>query len=476
MENQQTRESLYQKRIPIFPRSVRGKFRRFRTSVLVAAYIVYFFLPWLPWQRTDAAHQAVLFDLVGRRFFIFNLAIYPQDIIALSLLLFIAAVTLFFVTGLVGRAFCGYFCFQTLWTDAYIFIERWVQGERPARIRLNKQPWNTEKIWKYALTHLLWLALAFLTGLSFILYFGYAPSLLREFFSGSLPSVAYATVLILTLTTYVAAGWMREQVCMYMCPYARFQSVMYEPETLVVTYETSRGEGSNGRVAVRPGLRSREERQAAGHGDCIDCGFCAQVCPAGIDIRDGLQYQCISCGLCVDACNHIMDSMKFPRGLIRYDSEINRASGQAGKPNLSWLRLRTVGYGGFIVLMTALLVYTLATRTSFEYSVRQVRQPLYVQLTTGEIRNRYQIRLTNKTDHAQVYRFSAQGVPASALVFGEANTVKVRAGKTIMVMISVKLPPEKAIHTQYFNFIITPEGDAGEMVRARARFYAKLER
>ncbi|HCA26580.1 MAG TPA: (Fe-S)-binding protein, partial [Betaproteobacteria bacterium] len=224
MENQQAQESLYQKRIPIFPRSVSGKFRRFKTTVLVVAYAVYFLLPWLPWQRADAAHQAVLFDLVGRRFLIFNLVIYPQDIIALSLLLFIAAVTLFFVTGLVGRAFCGYFCFQTLWTDAYIFIERWVQGERPARIRLNKQSWNAEKIWKYGLTHLLWLTLAFWTGLSFILYFSYAPSLFIEFFSGSLPSVAYVTVLILTLTTYAAAGWMREQVCMYMCPYARFQS------------------------------------------------------------------------------------------------------------------------------------------------------------------------------------------------------------------------------------------------------------
>jgi len=475
MENQQAQESLYQKRIPIFPRSVSGKFRRFKTIVLVVAYAVYFLLPWLPWQRSDAAHQAVLFDLVGRRFLIFNLVIYPQDIIALSLLLFIAAVTLFFVTGLVGRAFCGYFCFQTLWTDAYIFIERLVQGERPARIRLNKQSWNAEKIWKYGLTHLLWLVLAFWTGLSFILYFSYAPPLFLGFFSGSLPSVAYVTVLTLTLTTYAAAGWMREQVCMYMCPYARFQGVMYEPETLIVTYETERGEGANGRAAARTGLRTREERQAKGHGDCIDCGFCVQVCPAGIDIRDGLQYQCISCGLCVDACNHIMGSMEFPRGLIRYDSEINMESGQLGKPHLYWLRLRTLGYGGFIILMTALLVYQLATRTSFAYSVRQVRQPLYVQLTTGEIRNRYQIRLTNKTDHRQIYRFSAQGVPANALVFSESNEITVRAGKTVMIMINVKLPPEQALHTKYFDFIITPEGAAKETVHARARFYAKLE-
>jgi cytochrome c oxidase accessory protein FixG len=385
---------LYQKRIPIFTRSVKGRFRRFKTSVLVLAYAIYFLLPWLPWSRADAPAQAVLFDLPGRRFLIFGLTVYPQDVIWLALLLFIAAILLFFVTGLVGRAFCGYFCFQTLWTDFFIWIEHKIQGERPARIRLYRQPWDREKVFKVGGTHALWLLASFWTGLTFVAYFAYAPQLVVDFFSGQAAAAAYITTGILAVSTYAAAGLMREQICTYICPYGRFQSVMYESETLAVHYDARRGEATRGRATARAGQRTLAERHEKGLGDCVDCGLCVQVCPVGIDIRDGLQYKCISCGLCIDACNTIMDSFNFPRGLIRYDSEKNLAAATPAKPKVQWKRLKTIGYGVALVLMIAYLGYSMATRGSFDRAVTQIRQPLYVVLSNGDIRNRYQIRIT----------------------------------------------------------------------------------
>ncbi|WP_041673506.1 cytochrome c oxidase accessory protein CcoG [Sulfuricella denitrificans] len=468
-------EELFQKRIPIYPRSVKGTFRTFKTSVLVLAYAVYFLLPWLPWARHDAPAQAVLFDMVGRRFFIFDLVFYPQDLISLSLLMFIAAALLFFTTGLVGRAFCGYFCFQTLWTDAFIFIEKWVQGERPARIRLHKQPWNAEKVAKYGATHGLWLLLAFITAYSFIMYFGYAPELTQRFFTVDLPFVAYFTVLILTVTTYVAAALAREQVCIYMCPYARFQGVMYEPETLAPYYDLQRGEGTAGRAVPRAGSKTREERHAKGIGDCIDCGFCVQVCPAGIDIRKGLQYQCISCGLCVDACNNIMDSVGYPKGLIRYDSEINIESKNPGKPHLDWLRLRTLGYGVAILVMVGLLVYNITSRSEIELSIQPVRQPLFVVLSNGDIRNRYQIHITNKSQDVQEYRISVHGIPEGAVDLGEMSKVSVRQGKSLMVLANVKLPPAMVSKVSEIEFVITPLKNPDQAVIKKVRFYAKHE-
>lgn len=466
-------EQLFQKRIPIYTRSVKGAFRRFKTAVLLLAFGVYFGLPWLPWARFEVANQAVLFDMVGRRFFIFDLVLYPQDLISLSLLLFVAAALLFFVTGLVGRAFCGYFCFQTLWTDAFIFIESWVQGERPARIRLHKQPWNGEKIVKYGATHALWLLLSFFTAFSFILYFGYAPELTVRFVSGTLPFVAYFTVLILTLTTYAAAALAREQVCIYMCPYSRFQGVMYEPETLAPYYDFMRGEGAVGRAIPRVGSKTSDERHAQGIGDCIDCGMCAQVCPAGIDIRDGLQYQCISCGLCVDACNAIMDSVGYPRGLIRYDSELNIESEKPGKVHIDLLRVRTMGYGLAILVMIGALVYNLATRTEVQLSIQPVRQPLFVVLSDGSIRNRYQIHITNKTIEEQTFRISTQGVPEQSVDLGEFSEVKIRPGKSIMVWASVSLAPEMARKTEDVEFTVVPLGKSDKALVKRVKFYVK---
>jgi cytochrome c oxidase accessory protein FixG len=462
--------ALYQKRIPIFPRSVQGRFRRFKSAVLILAYAVYFLLPWLPWARPDAPSQAVLFDLPGRRFLIFGLTVYPQDVVWLALLLFIAAILLFFATTLVGRAFCGYFCFQTLWTDFFIWIERLIQGERPARIRLYRQPWNREKLLKVGATHAVWIVFSFWTALTFILYFGYAPDLVVRFFQGAAPAAAYITVGVLTFSTYAAAGLMREQICTYVCPYGRFQSAMYEPETLTVHYDARRGEGSQGRATARAGLRTREERQAKGVGDCVDCGLCVQVCPVGIDIRDGLQYKCISCGLCIDACDTIMDSFGFPRGLIRYDSEANLRQPVPGKPRLHWKRLKVVGYALALVLMSAYLVYSIATRSSFDRAVTQVRQPLYVVLSNGDIRNRYQIRITSKASRPERYRIDAVGLPDGALDLGNFREVDVKPGHTVIVQASVRLSPQVAARTREFEIRITPLGHPQEAMTEAVRF------
>lgn len=463
-------QDLYQKRIPIFTRSVKGTFRRFKTSVLVLAYAVYFLLPWLPWSRLDAPAQAMLFDLPGRRFLIFGLTVYPQDVVWLALLLFIAAILLFFVTGLIGRAFCGYFCFQTLWTDFYIWIEHWIQGERPARMRLHRQPWNREKILKVGGTHGLWLLASFWTGFTFVAYFTYAPQLVSDFLTGQAAAAAYITTGILTLSTYVAAGLMREQVCTYVCPYGRFQSVMYEPETLAVLYDARRGEGASGRALARAGQRTLAERHEKGLGDCVDCGLCVQVCPVGIDIRDGLQYKCISCGLCIDACNSIMDSYGFPRGLIRYDSERNLAEATPAPPRLHWKSIKSIGYGVALLLMTTYMVYSIATRGSFDRAVNQIRQPLFVELSNGDIRNRYQVRITNKAPQEETYRISVQGIPEEALDLGNFSEIKVKPGHSGLVQASVRLSPSLAAQTRYFELVITPVGNPSEARSETVRF------
>jgi cytochrome c oxidase accessory protein FixG len=461
---------LYQKRTPIFVRSVEGKFRNFKTGVLILAYSVFFSLPWLPWTRASSQSQAVMFDLVSKRFFIFDLVVYPQDIFWLSMLLFIAATLLFFVTGLIGRAWCGYFCFQTLWTDMFMLVEHMIQGERPARMRLHKQSWNVEKILKIGSSHFLMILISFWTGMTFAAYFTYAPQLLHDFFIGEAAQAAYITVITLTITTYTAGGLAREQICNFICPYSRFQSVMYEADTLAISYDSRRGEGTSGRISPKAGLKTRDERQAKGHGDCIDCGFCVQVCPTGIDIRNGLQYQCISCGLCIDACNTIMDSVGYPRGLIRYDSERNLHSENPAPPRLEWKRLKVLGYAIALVVMIGALIYNIGTRSGAEVRAEQVRQPLYVKLSDGSVRNRYLLHIVNKTEQEETYRVTVREIPAEALDLGAVSEIRVRPGKDLQLNARVTLPHEVAEHTHEFEFVVTPEHAPQEVIVRKATF------
>jgi cytochrome c oxidase accessory protein FixG len=455
VDNKPAGNELYFKRAPIVPRSVKGVFRRFKTAVLWLGLAVYFLLPWLPWSRMDAPSQAVMFDIPGRRYYLFDLTVFPQDIFWLAMLLFMAAVLLFFATALVGRAFCGYFCFQTLWTDAFIWLEHFIQGERPNRLRLSRESWGQrEKLLKVGGTRLIWGMLSFWTAFTFVLYFSYAPDMLGAFIHGEAAAAAYITILALTLTTYLAAGVLREHVCTFICPYGRFQSVMYDPETLAVHYDQRRGEGAGGRVAARTGMRTIQERSAQGHGDCVDCGLCVQVCPVGIDIRDGLQYKCISCGLCVDACNTIMDKMGWLRGLIRYDSEVNLSKPVPAPVKLHWKSLKVLGYGISLVLMSAYLVYDMTHRNSFEHSIQQIRQPLFVTLSDGSIRNRYQIRLTNISGAEEHYRIESRGLPEGALDLGNFHEVKIKNGKSVIIQASVKLDTVHANQIHDFEFLI----------------------
>ena len=460
-------DNLYQERIPIFPRSVKGKFRSIKTGVLVLAYSVYFLLPWLSWERTTGPSQAVLFDIEGRHFYLFNLVVYAQDIFWLAGILVIAAFLLFFVTGLAGRVFCGYFCFQTLWTDVFVFIERLVQGERNARIKLSQAAWNGEKIIKMGLTHLLWFAVAFFTGLSFTLYWGVAPELFVHFFTGEAPFAAYATTLFLTLTTYVMAGLAREQVCTYMCPYARFQAVMFDKDTLIVAYDEKRGEREQGRQKPRKGMMTSAERDNAGIGDCIDCGYCVQVCPTGIDIRNGLQYQCTSCALCIDACNTIMKSINFPTGLIRYSSE---SALEGKKSNL--FNAKNIGYAITLLLTIIILIWSVANRSNVEMHVQQVRQPLSVTLSDGRILNRYNIKINNKTTKQVHYRITIEGLSGAILDLDKFTTVLIEPQSSVRLLAKVRLLPDASHLSQNkFNFVIDNVDEEQEQLVQESTFY-----
>ncbi|MCB1802663.1 MAG: cytochrome c oxidase accessory protein CcoG [Gammaproteobacteria bacterium] len=459
MENADSKPQLYAARTHIYPRSVSGTYRRLKWAVVVLAYGVYFLLPWLRWEREVGADQAVLFDLAGRKFYLFDLVVHPQDIFWLAGLLMIAAYLLFFVTGLAGRVFCGYFCFQTLWTDVYILIERLVQGERPARIRLANQAWNATKLIKLGLTHLLWLLMAFVTGLTFVLYWGDAPQLVGHFFVGEAPFAAYATTLFLTATTYVMAGVAREQVCTYMCPYARFQAVMFDRDTLIVSYDGKRGEGKKGRAKLGRDLKTHEQRSAAGVGDCIDCGYCVQVCPTGIDIRNGLQIQCISCALCIDACDTIMDSLGWQKGLVGYSSQRVEEGGQQAR----LLRPKVLGYAAVLLLAVGLLGWSVSHQAPFDLTVSQVRQPIYTQLSDGRIQNSYEIKVNNKTDRTLTLRFRAEGLPPGAeLDLGRFSEVALHPEQRLRLAAKVRaMPTEFDGESHPFDVIAAPDDASG---------------
>ena len=461
-------QTLYEKRVSIYPRSVQGRFRTIKWGILALAYGVYFLLPWLRWERNVGPDQAVLFDIGARKFYLFDLVVHAQDLFWLAGLLMIAALLLFFVTGIAGRVFCGYFCFQTLWTDLFMLIERLVQGDRVARIRLDKSPLSLNKVSRKGLTHLLWFMSAFWTGLTFTLYWENAPQLLIDWFSGTAPFAAYATTLFLTATTYVMAGLAREQVCTYMCPYARFQSVMFDADTRIVAYDVGRGEGANGRHKVTRDLKRQEQRQQAGAGDCIDCGYCVQVCPTGIDIRNGLQVQCISCALCIDACDTIMKSLGWGESLIGYTSEKQAA----GQPSRIW-KPKTVGYGLVLLAAIASLGWSVSHQAPLEMSVVQVRQPLFVRLSDGREQNSYELHLENKTDRPVNLVIMMRGLSGAELDVGRLQSVSLQPQRSLRVLARVRWQSGhglKGSRSFVFNIVPQQRSELG-MISSPATFY-----
>lgn len=380
----------FARREKIYPRKVSGHYRRLKWLAMIVTLAIYYLAPLIRWDRgSQAPDQAILIDLPARRAYWFFIEIWPQEVYYLTAILVFAAIALFFVTSLLGRVWCGYFCPQTVWTDLYIAVEHWVQGDRVARQRLDKMPLCLEKIWKKGLTHFLWLLIAFCTGGAFVFYFNDAPTLWQQLLSFEVSHTVSGFIAALTFSTYLMAGYAREQVCTYMCPYARFQAAMFDKDTLIIGYDPVRGE---------PRGKHKAGTSWEGHGHCIDCTACVQVCPTGIDIRKGLQMECIACGLCVDACNDIMDKINLPRGLIRYDTEQRIESKDSAKnqsPRI-W-RPRTFYYLTILCLIAGLVIYGQLNRKPFELHALHSRNPLMVKLADGQIRNGYEIKILNKT-------------------------------------------------------------------------------
>lgn len=371
---------LFKKQTKIYPRRVWGKFRKLKWVAMVTLLAIYYGAPWLRWDRgANAPDQAILIDLNHTRAYFFGIEIWPQEVYYITGILILAAVGLFFVTSLFGRVWCGYACPQTVWTDLFVWVERIVQGDRNARKKLDESSWTLEKIRKKGLTHMVWLLIGLCTGGAWVFYFNDTPTLLDQIAHFDVPWSVGSWILGLTFSTYLMAGFAREQVCTYMCPYARFQSAMFDKDTLIIAYDETRGE---------PRGKHKAGDSWEGKGQCIDCDSCVLVCPMGIDIRQGLQMECIACGLCVDACDNVMEKIGLPKGLIRYDTE--------SKKKFNPLRLRTFWYGGIIALVGCLMLYSLLTRSPLEMNVTHDRNPLFVKLSDGSIRNGYNITIINK--------------------------------------------------------------------------------
>ncbi|MEM7458662.1 MAG: cytochrome c oxidase accessory protein CcoG [Pseudomonadota bacterium] len=381
---------LYAKRQQIYPKLAHGKFRSVKWAVMAVTLAVYYLLPWLRWDRgAGIPDQAVLADFESEKFYFFFIEIWPQDIHFLAGLLILASLGLFLITSLLGRVWCGYTCPQTVWTDLYIWVERAFEGDRAARMRLDKSQWGFSKFLRKFGKHTVWLIIAFWTGGAFILYWHDAPTVARGWFTGEAPLSAYWFAGILTMTTYFLAGWMREQVCTYMCPWPRIQGALTDEHALNVTYRYDRGE---------PRGPKRKSENWDDRGDCIDCDQCVQVCPVGIDIRNGPQLECIHCALCIDACDQMMAKIDRPTGLIAYDTDVAVAARAVNEtpPRYRILRTRTMLYVVLISAISALMVWGLATRATIEANVLKDRSPPFVQLSSGEIQNGYTLKLVNK--------------------------------------------------------------------------------
>lgn len=406
--NRAATRSLYKAREPIFPKLVYGRFRAIKWIALVSTLGVYYLLPWVRWPRgAGEPSQAVLVDFPNQRFYFFFIKLWPDDLYFLTGLLVLAALSLFLATALFGRIWCGYACPQTVWTDLYIAVERLIEGDRNKRIRLAKSPWTFEKILKKAAKHALWILIGAATGGAWIFYFHDAPTTLPKIFTGEAPATAYIFLGLLTFTTYMFAGSMREQVCTYMCPWPRIQAALTDKETLQVTYKHDRGE---------PRGSHKKGQSWEGRGDCVDCNACVAACPMGIDIRDGAQLECINCALCIDACDETMKKVGRPSGLIMYDTDANISRRLAGqKPQTRLVRARTLLYAGLIAVIGALMLVGLGARATLEASVQHDRTPPFVRLSDGSIRNGYTLKIVNKADRERTLVITLDGLDGAAL-------------------------------------------------------------
>ena len=401
--NKKENRALFEKREKIQPKKARGDFRRLKWIIMSVTLAIYYITPWVRWDRGEGApDQAILVDLAHERFYFFFIEIWPQEVYYITGILIMAAVALFLVTALFGRAWCGYSCPQTVWTDLFIYVERLIEGDRNARLKLDKMPMSASKLGKRVLKHSIWIVIGLLTGGAWVFYFADAPTLLKDIFTLNAALIAYSSIALLAATTYVFGGLMREQVCTYMCPWPRLQGAMVGDETLTVTYHGARGE-------PRGPHKKGETWEDRGH--CIDCNQCVAVCPMGIDIRDGLQMECITCALCIDACNDVMDKVDLPRGLISYDTYTGQFDADPKKKlKVRLIRPRTILYTAILVLVAAIMLVTLLNRSILDVNVIRDRNPLFVTLSDGSIRNGYTVKILNKTHETRQFKIRIDGL------------------------------------------------------------------
>ena len=425
--------SLYTSAATIHTRAVHGVFAAWRWALVWLTQFVFYGLPWLTWN----ARPAVLFDLASRRFYIFNLILYPQDFIFLTGLLVLAAYSLFLFTAVAGRLWCGYACPQTVYTEIFMWVEHHLEGDRTARIRLDQSPWNGNKLLRRGSKHLVWAAIGLWTGLSFVGYFTPIRALVASLLNLGLGPWELFWVLFYGFATYGNAGFMREQVCKYMCPYARFQSAMFDHDTLIISYDEKRGEPRGGRPR-------KADRAPGGLGDCVDCLACVQVCPTGIDIRKGLQYECIGCAACIDGCDQVMDRMGYPKGLIRYASE--NALEKHLDAAAMWrrmLRPRTLIYTGLLLAIVAGTGASLALRNPLKVDIIRDRGALAREASPGVIENVYQLQIMNTDEKPRQFTVTAAGLPGIK-VTGVAQPVVVGAASSLLVPIQLQVAAEEA--------------------------------
>jgi len=424
--------SLYAAHEKIYPRSVKGVFSNWRWIMVWVTQIIFYGLPWVEWGQ----RQAVLFDLGVRRFYIFGLVLYPQDFIYLTGMLIIAALSLFLFTAVAGRLWCGYACPQTVYTEIFLWFEKLVEGDRAARIRRDEGSMTVEKVGRKAAKHFLWIAFSLWTGFTFVGYFAPIRDLGSDIISNNMSAWGYFWVFFYGFATYGNAGFMREQVCKHMCPYARFQSVMFDKDTLIVTYDAERGEPR--------GARSKKaDPTKLNLGACVDCSLCVQVCPTGIDIRKGLQYECIGCGACADVCDTVMDKVGYARGLVKYSTENAMKNKWSQQQTLRHVfRPRILAYTGILLAIVLAIMVSLATRTPFKVDIVRDRGVMARVVDAGKTENVYRLQVMNATESNQRYRFSVSGLPGLALT--SEDTVSVQSTEARTVPMRIQLPFEGA--------------------------------
>ena len=422
--DQEIQNFLYAKRQKIYPREVHGLFASLRIAAVIALLGLYYGLPWVTWN----GQQAVLFDLPARQFHLFGLTLWPQDFFYLTALLIIAALSLFFFTALAGRLWCGYACPQTVWTETFMWLERLIEGDRSKQIKLDKAPWTREKVLKKSAKHGVWIAYALFTGFTFVGYFSPIRELGGAILHFDLGPWETFWVLFYSFATYGNAGWMREQVCIYMCPYARFQSAMFDKDTLIISYDKERGEPRGSR---KRGLQP----STLGLGDCIDCTLCVQVCPTGIDIRKGLQYECIGCAACIDACNQVMEKMDYAKGLIRYTTEHGMA-GQATRV----LRPRVIIYGLILMALLGGLAFAVSQRTPLELDIIRDRNVLYREVEAGLVSNVYTLKILNMDQQPHRYELRVEGLKGLTLET-ENKELNAQPGDVLTAVVNLKVDP-----------------------------------